>query len=213
MIYIENIYVCLMASTIIGAMCSGKRGGRAFIFIMAGYTACLFSAYVNSFFMGLYGSDLLTATVEIAPVVEEILKFLPLLFYLVLMEPRPEEARLAIITISASFATFENVCYLVEHGSSDLAYLLIRGLGSGAMHIVCGALVGYGLVFVWKRLDMKIAGTFGLLCCAVTYHAVYNLFVSGEGAIKIVGYFIPITTVLLSVIIMNAYKTPFWHQK
>ncbi|MEG2394669.1 MAG: PrsW family intramembrane metalloprotease, partial [Ruthenibacterium sp.] len=65
----------------------------------AGYAACLLSAYINSFFARLYGVDMISAAVEIAPVVEEILKLLPLLFYLFVFEPDIKSAQMAIFTI------------------------------------------------------------------------------------------------------------------
>ena len=37
------------------------------------------------------------------------------------------------------------------------------GFGTGAMHILCGAVIGYGLIYVWRRTWLKLAGTFGLL--------------------------------------------------
>ena len=43
---------------------------------------CLLSAYINTFLAAVYHADALAATAEIAPVVEEIMKLLPLAFYL-----------------------------------------------------------------------------------------------------------------------------------
>ncbi|MEG0765368.1 MAG: PrsW family glutamic-type intramembrane protease [Pseudoflavonifractor sp.] len=196
MTYIENIFVCMAAPLLVGAICAGRRYGRSFVFVGAGMFACLISAYLNTFFAGIYGADGLTAAVEIAPVVEEILKLLPLLFYLLVFEPRQRDARMAIITVGASFATFENVCYLVENGASQLSFLFIRGFGAGAMHIVCGAIVGYGLVYTWKNHWLRVAGTLGLLCAAITYHAIYNLLISMGGGMHIVGSLFPILTAL-----------------
>lgn len=40
---------------------------------------------------------------------------------------------------------------MIENGTSQLLFLLMRGFGTGAIHIVCGAVVGYGLLYVWER--------------------------------------------------------------
>lgn len=72
-----------MASPLlIAALCMGKRHTGAFLFCLAGMGMCLLSAYLNTFLAALYGADAFAATVEIAPVVEEGMKLLPLLFYL-----------------------------------------------------------------------------------------------------------------------------------
>ncbi|MEG0988257.1 MAG: PrsW family intramembrane metalloprotease, partial [Clostridium sp.] len=72
--------------------------------------------------------------------------------------------------------------------------------GTGAMHIICGVIVGYGLLYVWKRPWLKLAGTLGLLCAAITYHGIYNLLVSGGGTLQTIGYCFPIATVTIAVI-------------
>lgn len=208
MTYIENIFLCLTTPMLVGAVCAGRKHGQAFMFVLAGYSSCLLSAYINSFFAGIYASGLLSATVEIAPVVEEVMKLAPLLFYLLVFEPTQRSALLATLTIGASFATFENACYLAEHGATELMHLLIRGLGSGAMHIVCGAIIGYGLIYVWKTPWLKTAGTFGLLCAAITYHAIYNLLVSASGGLQIFGFLFPVLTAFVGISIAKLGTHP-----
>ncbi|MEG1429693.1 MAG: PrsW family glutamic-type intramembrane protease [Hydrogenoanaerobacterium sp.] len=200
MTYIENIFICLAAPMIIGAIYAGKKYCRAFVFVVAGYSMCLLSAYINSFFTGYYGVDIISAAVEITPVVEEILKLLPLLFYIFVFEPDEKSVQMAIFTIGASFATFENACYLIEHGAAEFSSLLIRGFGAGAMHIICGIIIGYGMIYVLKYPWIKLAGTFGLLCAAITYHAIFNLLVSSGGALQTVGYLFPIVTAVIGLV-------------
>ncbi|MEG0092270.1 MAG: PrsW family intramembrane metalloprotease, partial [Oscillospiraceae bacterium] len=53
--------------------------------------------------------------------------------------------------------------------------------------------------YVWKRPWLKLAGTLGLLCAAITYHGIYNLLVSAGGAIQTVGYCFPILTVAVAL--------------
>ena len=136
MTYIENIFVCIAAPLLVTAFCLGRKYMRFFLFAFAGMGACLLSAYVNTFFTALYGTSVFHATAEIAPVIEEMMKFLPLLFYLLVFEPEPQEIRPAVLVIASGFATFENICYLTQHGAEHLTFLLIRGFGTGAMHIV-----------------------------------------------------------------------------
>ena len=192
MTYIENVFACIVAPLLIAALYMGKKYIPLFSFICAGMGACLLSAYINTFFAALYNANALNATAEIAPVVEEALKLLPLLFYLLVFEPKAEKIKAAVLTIAAGFATFENICYLIENGADDLSFLLIRGFGTGAMHIICGAIVGSGLTYVWQRAWLKIAGTFGLLGAAITFHGVYNMLIAHGGSAQYLAYFMPI---------------------
>lgn len=197
MTYIENVFVCIAAPLLVAALCMGKKYLRFFLFAFAGMGACLISAYVNTFFAAFYGAAAFNATVEIAPVVEEIIKLLPLLFYLLVFEPEPEKLRPAVFTVAVGFATFENICYLIQHGAEHLNFLLIRGFGTGAMHIVCGAIVGYGLVYVWRHRWLKAAGTCGLLGASVIFHGIYNLLIAYGGWVQYVAYALPVLIVLL----------------
>ena len=197
MIYIENVFVCLAAPLLVAALCMGRKYLRFFLFAFAGMGACLAAAYVNTFFAARYGAAAFFFSFLFAPVVEEVLKFLPLLFYLLVFEPEPERIRPAVLTVAAGFATFENICYLIQHGAEHLGFLLIRGFGTGAMHIVCGAIVGYGLAYVWRRGWLKVAGTCGLLGAAVIFHGIYNLLIAYGGWVQYVACALPVLAVAL----------------
>lgn len=196
MTYIENVFACIAAPLLVAALCAGKKQLCPFIFSLAGMLACLLSAYVNTFFAAMLDATALDATAEIAPVVEEVMKFLPLLFYLLVFEPKREHIKAAVLTIAVGFATFENICYLIQHGANELGFLLIRGFGTGAMHIACGAIVGSGMIYVWRRGWLTVAGTCGLLGTAVIFHGVYNLLIAFGGWVQYVAYALPIAAVL-----------------
>lgn len=207
MIYLENVFICITAPLFIAMLCTVKRRRPVFAFLIVGMGMCLLSAYINTFFAKLYDADITQATVELSPVIEETMKLLPLLFYLLVYEPARREARNANLFIAAGFATFENVCYLIENGTSQLLFLLMRGFGTGAMHIVCGAIVGYGLFYVWKLPWLKIAGAFGLFCIAITFHSIYNLLLSVGGIAQMVGLLIPVFTVLTGILLTRLLRT------
>ena len=201
--YIENIYICLAAPLLLTILCIRKEARRSLSFILAGMTACLLSAYVSTFLAGVTGTDLATASYEISPAVEEILKFLPLLFYLLVFEPEKKAAISGVLMVSVGFATFENVCFLTSYGPSELFRLLIRGFGTGAMHVVCGMVVAVGLFYLWEQLWLRIIGAFALLCFVVTFHAIFNIFVNQSGAIFWIGSLIPLTVVFVYIIFLR----------
>ena len=191
MTYIENIFLCLAIPLILSLFFTGGRARGFTVFIVAGMLCCLLSAYVSSFFMGYCGANARQAVVEITPVCEEIIKLLPLLFYLLIFEPQPRELPGAALAIAVGFATFENVCYLTENGAADFRLLLIRGISAGALHILCGALSGYGVSHVFRRPWLALTGTVGILGACIGFHGIYNLLITGEGAWKMAGYLFP----------------------
>ena len=58
--------------------------------------------------------------------------------------------------------------------------------------MICGAIVGGGLAYVWQRTWLKIAGTCGLLGAAITVHAIYNLLIAYGGAVQYTAYLLPV---------------------
>ena len=108
MTYIENVFLCMASPLLIAALCMGKRQRKFFLFCFAGMGVCLLSAYINTFFAALYKADTFAATTEIAPVVEEVMKLLPLLFYLLIFEPKREQIKNTAVVIALSFATWSH---------------------------------------------------------------------------------------------------------
>lgn len=194
MTYIENVLVCIAAPLFITMLCVGRKYRAAFVFCFAGMLVCLLSAYLNTFFTIIYQADTMNAATQIAPVVEEIMKLLPLLFFLIVFEPDLQRFRLAAMLVAASFATFENICYLAENGAGQMLFLLIRGFGTGAMHVVCGSAYSEGLRFVWHDRLLRSVCIPGLLCVTIIYHAIYNLLVSAGGSVQVIGYCVPLFT-------------------
>ena len=197
MIYIENIFACLAIPLALCILFIEGRPRTFMLFMITGMSVCLLSAYVNSFFMGIYGASATDAVVEITPVCEEVMKLLPLLFYVLIFEPKVRNLPEAAVALAVGFATFENVCYLTENGAENLMLLLIRGLSAGALHILCGILIGFGLSYAFRRRFLALTGTMGLLGTCIVFHAIYNLLISGEGGWRIAGYLFPSVVIAL----------------
>lgn len=185
MTYIENIFLCMVSPLLVAALCMGRRQLRFFLFCIAGMGVCLLSAYINTFLAAVCRADALAATAEIAPVV----------FYLLVFEPESDKIKPAAITVALAFATFENVCYLIQNGADRFSFIFFRGFGTGAMHVLCGLIVGGGLAYTWQRTWLKIAGTCGLLGAAITLHAIYNLLIAYGGAAQYIAYALPVLLV------------------
>ena len=193
----ENTYVCLAAPLLLAVLCLRREGRRSLLFTLSGMTACLCSAYISTYLAALKGIDAAAASYEIVPVVEEIMKSLPVLFFLLVYEPEKRTAIAGALMVAVGFATFENVCFLTAYGSSDLLRLVIRGFGTGAMHVVCGMIVAIGLFFLWDQVWLRVVGGFALLCFVITFHAVFNIFVMQSGAVFWIGSLIPLIVIFL----------------
>lgn len=191
MTFIENIFICLAIPLVLSLLFTRGPARRFTLFVTIGMGVCLLSAYVSSFFMGYYGTDAVVTAIEITPVCEEVMKLLPLLFYLWVFEPDPRALPSAAIAIAVGFATFENVCYLAENGADNFTFLLIRGISAGALHILCGILSGFGVSYGFRRQWLALTGTVGILGACIGFHAIYNLLITADGAWRAAGYLFP----------------------
>ena len=206
MTYIENVLVCMAAPLLVALLLLRRKQRPLLLFCLAGMGMCLLAAYLNTFFAQLYAADALNAAAQIAPVVEEIMKLLPLLFYLAVFEPDAERFRLAAIVVAASFATFENVCYLTEHGAGSFFFLLIRGMSAGALHLLCGILTGLALGYVFRRAWLSVTGTIGILSVCIVLHGIYNLLITAEGPWQTIGYLSPSLLIVLLFVVRLLHR-------
>ncbi len=89
------------------------------------------------------------------------------------------------------FSFFKNACYLSGYGAENLLKLVVRGFGTGAMHVVCGVSTAAGLLFLWDRLWLRAVGMLSLLSVSITFHAIFNILVNQPGAVSLIGSLIP----------------------
>ena len=194
MMYIENIFVLIAAPLLACLLCVRGRPRFVVAGLLVGMSTCLISAYVSSFVAQMVGLDALRTAVEIAPTVEETMKLLPLLFYLVVIEPKAEDVDLAFIVVAVGFATMESAFYLGDAGMAQPGMLLLRGLSTAMMHLACGVVLGFGLTRAWQYPWLRAAGTFGLLCLAMAYHGLFNLLVAAGEPASFVAIVLPLVT-------------------
>ena len=98
--------------------------------------------------------------------------------------------RLSLSTLRS--ASIDKSVYLIQNGADRFSFIFFRGFGTGAMHVLCGLIVGGGLAYAWRRTWLKIAGTCGLLGAAITLHATYNLLIAYGGAAQYIAYLLPV---------------------
>lgn len=205
MSYLENILVCIGVPFLLALLFVKGKQREYLSFILCGMVCSLLSAYVTSFFMAVYGTDALVSAVEITPVCEEIMKFLPFLLWLLIFEPREEEILSCAMFLSVGFATFENICYLAENGAGNFGFLFLRGIAAGAMHLCGGIAAGYGIGFVFRRNWLRLIGTIGILGFCIVLHGIYNLLVTAGGIWQRIGYLFPVLCILL-VFVIRSFK-------
>ncbi|MDL2318711.1 PrsW family intramembrane metalloprotease [Eubacteriales bacterium OttesenSCG-928-A19] len=212
MIYAENVFICLAAPLIITLFLTRGDVRRFVLFFLLGMLTCLLAAHINKFIVvvsgapGLAEMSMAETTILLTPICEEFLKSLPLFFFIAVFSPPRGKIFPAALAIGLGFAMMENCCYLIEYGSEDMGYALIRGFSSGIMHTICAALVGFGVSAVYHRGNVFAPSCVALICTATTYHGLYNMLVSLDGWYSMIGYLAPLCTAGVILLVLHAAR-------
>ncbi len=208
MIYAENVFVCIAAPLVVALFLVRGETRRFVIFFILGLFCCLLAAYINSFFTAALGMAPTEAAVKIIPLCEEVIKALPVFFYMAVFLPARGRIAPAALAIGLGFATLENCCLITQYGASDLLFALVRGFAAGAMHAVCAALLGWGLARMVGQRHLLVPGAFGLVCVTSVYHAIYNLLVTDTIGWRAAGYLLPVATAAVMALFFVKEKRP-----
>lgn len=170
-----------------------KKSRLPLIFVLVGILVSLFASEINGLILKYFPIDEYKVSINIAPVTEEILKVLPVLFYAIVISDKKETLFTISIAIGIGFAILENAyILLINYENFFMITGIIRGFGTGLMHGMCTLLVGFGISFVKKKKKLFFIGTFALLATAITYHSIFNMLV--QSPYQIVGALLPIAT-------------------
>ena len=197
MIYAENIFICIMVPFLIVLLFVRGKVQQFILAFLIGMAVCLLGAYIGGFLGTLSGFSENDTVVYISPMLEETLKFLPLLFYLFMFDPEDESLFMVATGIGVGFALFENCCYILSFGASSMVYILIRGMAVGIMHIVSMLGLCFGLTMARRLKVLSFSVILGALSLAMSFHAIYNLLVSRPGIASQIGYVLPLLTAFI----------------
>lgn len=170
-----------------------KKARLPLIFVLVGICVSLLASEINGLILNALSIDEYKVSINIAPITEEILKVLPVLFFAVVISDKKETLFTISISIGIGFAILENAYVLLINSEKFFMITgIIRGFGTGLMHGMCTLLVGFGISFVKKKKKLFFIGTFALLATAITYHSIFNMLV--QSSYQIIGALLPIAT-------------------
>lgn len=212
MIYAENILLCIAIPLAVSLLFIRGESRRFVGAFLLGMGMCLLGAYISGFLNLVTGMGENDTAIFISPIVEEILKLFPLLFFLAVFEPEDRSLTMLAVAIGAGFATFENCCYILTSGAESLPYIMIRGMAVGVMHIESILELSVWMVFSKRLRAFSFPAVLGGLSLAMTYHAIYNLLVSKPGVTSVIGYVMPPFVAVLLYILYRMIPVAY-HRK
>lgn len=196
------LFICLAAPLSMMLFIFKGRSRAILGFLLAGLFICLFAGEINGLILNMTKLSRHFLTVNVTPVVEEILKALPIVFAALLFKSNRQFLLECSIAVGVGFATMENTCMLLDSTEILSAELILaRGFGTGMMHGVSTLAVGYSMTFVSSDRKLSYTGTVAALSVATIYHSIYNIIV--QSAYPLLGILLPIATYIPLLLILN----------
>ncbi len=165
--------------------------------LLWGFISAGLSYLINTSIIPLLDMDFREYSIFVAPVPEEILKLLLILFLI-----RKNKIGFMIdaaiygFAIGTTFSLVENAYYLIQYGSefSSLIVWLIRGVGTALMHGSTVAILGISAVGQLNSQRNPMVFTGAGILLAIGIHSLFNFLVD-----------IPVLSVVLSLFILPLF--------
>lgn len=156
-------------------VCKGKIR-RFILFFLVGMTVCVFCGECAGVIRSCSGLSEDDMVLYITPVFEELSKTIPIVFFALVIRPKKQVLLECALAVGAGFAVQENSYILAVFASSaSVSLAVIRGFGTGVLHIACALGAGYGMSFFHTRRKLTVPCTAAILTMSAVYHSIYNL--------------------------------------
>jgi RsiW-degrading membrane proteinase PrsW (M82 family) len=184
--YQLNIGYCVVVAIPLILIMISSREKR--ICVMLGYflygtIMTPFATFFNSYFIEMSPHREYSFS-SITPVVEELLKSLPILIIYTRKKAKIDfELFKLIVVIDAGFSIFESINYLHEltldfgHESSIIALAIVRSLTAAIIHISTTGFIALMVFLLKDNRQYIFVGYWGALAIAILVHGIYNLLV------------------------------------
>ena len=181
----DNLILCLFVCLVIPIGMSGlvleNKSRSLVLFMVFGMFMCLFAGQVNGLLQELTGIGTYELTTSVTPVVEEILKGIPILAFYFLVKPNRQYMLECAIMVGIGFSLIENGYILLSNAESiTFAMALFRGLGSAMLHVVTTMSLGFGISLFGIRKKTLFTGTYAILLATMVFHGIYNMLVQSS---------------------------------
>ena len=175
----------------------------------SGGTVALISLII-SIYLQNSGLDFTYYSKYIAPLVEETLKSLVILFLI-------KRHRIGFLidagiygfAVGAGFATVENIYYLFSVTDHNILIWILRGIGTSLMHCGITSLFAIIVIGTVNREKEIMYGIFAGIFISVTIHSMYNHFYI-QPVIQSLLILITIPTTLIIVFLVNEKQLQKW---
>lgn len=167
-------------------MIKDKRSKHVLLYFAWGVCSVLFAYVFNEWFSRLSGG-IGNVSADIAPIVEETLKALPLLLFFWRKNLSPMIIIYCAMASGIGFSVQEMLYYFTQFtadsGLYSLIPLLVRTATTCLMHGMTTAIIGFGLTITVNLRIIRVPMVLGLLALASVIHSLYNILINTRLAV------------------------------
>ncbi len=167
-------------------MIKDKGSKHVLLYFAWGVGSVILAFIFNEWFSRLSG-DAGNASADIAPIVEETLKALPLLLFFRRKNFSPMMIIYCAMASGIGFSVQEMLYYFtqftMDSGLHALLPLLVRTATTCLLHGMTTAIVGFGLTITANFREIRIPMVLGLLALASVIHSLYNILIDTRLAV------------------------------
>ena len=176
------LYICVAVPMLpVIAVLPEKKSKLLVLYFLFGMTICLIAGGLNMYILQSLNNDMVTLSTTAAPILEEVLKAIPVLYYALIFSDERHILLSEAVMTGIGFAILENITIIIQTiDTVTISWAVMRVIGATLMHAICTSSVGLGISYVRKRRKLFFCGTFALLSAAITFHAVFNVLVRSQ---------------------------------
>lgn len=193
------LFICIAVPQIFLLKLLDKRSRPIVLYEILGTCVCLLAANINGLIAECSTASVLKLTITLTPIVEEILKAIPVILYALFISDDSQLLAGIGMALGTGFAILENAYILLFSDSDGLIWALSRGFGSGLMHGLCTGVLAFGISKMDRDPKLLTAGIYSLIAAASIFHGSYNVLV--QSPYKYVGFLLPLSCYLPFVIV------------
>lgn len=193
-----DLFICLIIPMCMMLVMFKKESRSLLLFLLIGMFICVLAGEINGYINNLNIIDTQNIIINIAPLVEEFLKAIPIIYVCFLFKPSKQKIAEYSLALGVGFATLENISVLLSSNIS-LSYVIFRAIGAGMMHGICTLIVALAMRSVIDKKELYLSGTLAALSLCTIYHSIYNMLITSQYII--VGVILPIITFIILIAI------------
>lgn len=169
-----------------------------------GIFSVVFAFILNEWFSN-YPGQINRVSSDIAPIVEEMVKALPLLLFLRKNQPNDNLVIYCAMSSGIGFSIQETLFYFSSFVSSPSLFslfpLIMRTITTCLMHGMSTAVIGFGVKITRDKKIIRLPMILGLLALSATIHSLYNILIGTR--LAIIALLMPATLYFIGLALLS----------